>query len=70
MPDIKQIPALINLLDEPDEMIFDRIREQLLAIGNPALAPLGNALDNTFDPGLRERIQGIIRKINLETVCG
>lgn len=70
MPDIKQIPALINLLDEPDEMIFNRIREQLLAIGNPALAPLGNALDNTFDPGLRERIQGIIRKINLETVCG
>jgi len=70
MPDIKQIPALINLLDEPDEMIFDRIREQLLAIGNPALAPLGTALENTFDPGLRERIQGIIRKINLETVCG
>ena len=70
MPDIKQIPALINLLDEPDEMIFNRIREQLLAIGNPALAPLGTALENTFDPGLRERIQGIIRKINLETVCG
>ncbi|HNW74654.1 MAG TPA: transglutaminase-like domain-containing protein [Bacteroidales bacterium] len=70
MPDIKQIPALINLLDEPDEMIFNRIREQLLAIGNPALVPLGTALENTFDPGLRERIQGIIRKINLETVCG
>lgn len=70
MPDIKQIPALINLLDEPDEMIFNRIREQLLAIGNPTLVPLGTALENTFDPGLRERIQGIIRKINLETVCG
>ena len=44
MPDIKQIPALINLLDEPDEMIFNRIREQLLAIGNPTLVPLGTAL--------------------------
>lgn len=68
MPDIKQIPALINLLDEPDELVFSRIREQLLAIGNPALAPLGTALENTFDPDLRERIRGIIRKINLETV--
>lgn len=64
MPEINQIPALINLLDEPDEQIFVRIREQLLALGLPALKPLETALENSFDPVVQERIQVIVHQIN------
>ena len=68
MPEIKQIPALINLLDEPDEQIFVRIREQLLDLGLPALKPLETALENSFDPVVQERIQVIVHQINQTAV--
>ncbi len=68
MPEINQIPALINLLDEPDEQIFVRIREQLLALGLPALKPLETALENSFDPVVQERIQVIVHQINQTAV--
>lgn len=68
MPEIKQIPALINLLDEPDEQIFVRIREQLLALGLPALKPLETAMENSFDPVVQERIQAIVHQINQAAV--
>ena len=68
MPEIKQIPALINLLDEPDDQIFVRIREQLLDLGLPALKPLETALENSFDPVVQERIQVIVHQINQTAV--
>jgi regulator of sirC expression with transglutaminase-like and TPR domain len=57
------LSALLNLLDEPDERAFQVIREQILLQGTGAMSALENSLDNTFDSVVRERIQGIIRKM-------
>lgn len=64
MPDIKQIPALIKLLDEPDDDVFGKIRGQLLSLGSDARSPLAAALENCFDPIVHERIKSILRSIN------
>jgi len=59
---------LIKLLDEPDEIAFGLIRNQIFSIGPDALAPLEKALENTFDSLVQERIQEIIRKLNQENL--
>jgi len=33
----KELSALINLLDEPDENAFDRIREKIFSFGQEAI---------------------------------
>ncbi len=68
MPEASNIPALIKLLDEPDETAFGLIRNQIFSIGPDALAPLEKALENTFDNLVQERIQEIIRKLNQENL--
>lgn len=68
MPETSNIPALIKLLDEPDETAFGLIRNQIFSIGPDALAPLEKALENTFDTHIQERIQEIIRKLNQENL--
>ncbi|MFZ4563664.1 MAG: transglutaminase-like domain-containing protein [Bacteroidales bacterium] len=59
---------MIKLLDEPDEIAFGLIRNQIFSIGPDALAPLEKALENTFDSLVQERIQEIIRKLNQENL--
>jgi regulator of sirC expression with transglutaminase-like and TPR domain len=68
LPEASNIPALIKLLDEPDETAFGLIRNQIFSIGPDALAPLEKALENTFDNLVQERIQEIIRKLNQENL--
>jgi regulator of sirC expression with transglutaminase-like and TPR domain len=68
LSETSNIPALIKLLDEPDETAFGLIRTQIFSIGPDALAPLEKALENTFDNLVQERIQEIIRKLNQENL--
>jgi regulator of sirC expression with transglutaminase-like and TPR domain len=60
--------ALINLLDEPDEAAFQVIREQVLLQGMEAVKPLERALENTFSSVVQERIHGIIRKLQQDSL--
>jgi regulator of sirC expression with transglutaminase-like and TPR domain len=62
------LTALINLLDEPDDAAYNVIREQIMLQGTEAIIPLEQSLENTFDSLVQERIQSIIRKLNLENL--
>lgn len=68
MSDLSKIPALIKLLDEPDDAAFGLIRDQLLSLGADAVDPLEKTFENTFDPVVQERIQFIIRKLRQENL--
>ncbi|MHC1706112.1 MAG: transglutaminase-like domain-containing protein [Bacteroidales bacterium] len=61
--DNKEIIALIGLIDEPDESVFQLIREQLLAIGPEVVPLLENTWENTFNPLIQDRIEDIIHQI-------
>jgi len=59
----KELNALLHLLDEPDEKVFDSIREKIHSFGREAIPYLEKALEVTFDTIIQERAGEIIRDI-------
>ena len=62
----KELNALISLLDEPDSIIFEQIRQKIYAYGSEALPVLENSWEQSFNPLMQERIEEIIHNIQLE----
>jgi len=62
------LAALINLMDDPDEMAFELIREKIYSFGMDAVPYLEKALENTFDSLIQKRIEGIIQKLYRENL--
>lgn len=63
MGEDSELQALISLIDEPDDLSFAKVVEQIFHIGTPAVPLLENAWENTFDTGIQQRIEDIIHKI-------
>ena len=66
--DRQEISALISLLDDPDERIFDEVRSKLLSMGQAIIPTLENAWENSFDALIQNRIENIIHKIQFEKI--
>ncbi len=64
-----EINALIQLLDEPDNEIFQQIRQKVLEFGFDALPFLEKAWENNFESLVQERIEELIKKINFDNSC-
>jgi regulator of sirC expression with transglutaminase-like and TPR domain len=62
----KELLALIRLLDEPDEKVFETIREKIFSFGTEAIPPLEYAWENSFNPDIQHRIEDIIHMIQKE----
>jgi regulator of sirC expression with transglutaminase-like and TPR domain len=62
----KELNALVHLLDEPDEKVFNSIREKIHSYGKEAIPYLEKALEVTFDTFIQERAGEIIRNIQQE----
>ncbi|MCB0820707.1 MAG: transglutaminase family protein [Bacteroidetes bacterium] len=63
-----ELRAMIMLLEDPDEVIFDEIRSKLLDMGAPAIPALENVWESTFNPGLQSKIEDIIQHIQFNNV--
>jgi len=59
----KELNALVHLLDEPDEKVFDSIREKIHSFGKEAIPYLEKSMDVSFDAFIQERAGEIIRYI-------
>jgi regulator of sirC expression with transglutaminase-like and TPR domain len=68
MKDLQRIQALISLMDDPDEQIYEHVRMQLIANGVDALPALELAVEAPIYESLyQERLSEIIREIQLES---
>jgi len=56
----------MNLLDEPNENIFQAIHDRIFAHGREAVPVLEHAWENTFDPLIQHRIEDLIHQIQFE----
>jgi regulator of sirC expression with transglutaminase-like and TPR domain len=65
-PGNKELDALMSLLDEPDEGIFQAIRDRIFAHGMEAVPVLESAWENTFDPLIQHRIEELVHQIQFE----
>jgi len=64
-----EIEALIHLIDDPDEVVFNQIRTKILSIGDKVIPFLEEAWENQ-ELGLlyQSRIENIIHKIQFDSV--
>jgi len=65
---LKEVIALITLLDDPDEAIYTQVKERFMILGPPAIPHLETAWENSFDAMMQKRIEGIIREINFKAL--
>jgi regulator of sirC expression with transglutaminase-like and TPR domain len=66
--DKNKISALISLLDDPDENIFQTVRDELIAIGSEVIPDLEESWQHSSDPACQERIESLIHHIQLSGV--
>jgi regulator of sirC expression with transglutaminase-like and TPR domain len=60
-----ELNALISLLDEPSNPIFDKIREKILIYGIEAIPYLESVWDNSFSSDIQKRVEEIIHSIQI-----
>jgi regulator of sirC expression with transglutaminase-like and TPR domain len=60
-----ELNALISLLDEPSNPVFDKIREKILIYGIEAIPYLEYAWDNSFNNDIQRRVEEIIHSIQI-----
>jgi regulator of sirC expression with transglutaminase-like and TPR domain len=59
----KELNALLHLLDEPDDKVFDSIREKINSYGKEAIPYLERTLEVSFDSFIQKRAGEIIHEI-------
>lgn len=65
----KEIDALINLIDDPDEEIYLRVRERIVSYGEGVIPQLENIWElNSFGVEFQQRIEDIIHIIQFDSV--
>ncbi|MFN5830592.1 MAG: hypothetical protein ACK46R_07560, partial [Bacteroidota bacterium] len=58
-----ELNALISLLDDPDEVIYEQISGQILSQGTTIVAELELAWENSKSVLQQQRIENLIQKI-------
>ncbi len=68
MDNEKEIEAIIKLLDDPDEQIFELIEDKILSYGSDIIENLEAAWAQSFDAFLQKRIENLVHKIQFNSV--
>lgn len=64
-----EISALISLLDDPDDFIYNEVKNKLLSLGDDVIPVLENYWENNpLDIDSQSRIEDIIQKIQYDSV--
>lgn len=65
---LKEVIALITLLDDPDDGIYSEVKNRFIVLGSPAIPHLETAWENSFDALMQKRIEGIIHTIQFKAL--
>jgi regulator of sirC expression with transglutaminase-like and TPR domain len=65
---LKEVIALITLLDDPDEDIYSQVKNRFVTLGPPAIPHLETAWENSFEAIMQKRIESIIHTIQFESL--
>lgn len=64
----KEINALISLLDDPDEGVFNQVSMKILSLGQEIIPVLEDAWEYSFDTLIQNRIENIIHQIQFDLI--
>lgn len=68
MENLAEISALVKLLDDPDEEVYQHVQQRLLEYGNEVVTYLENVWEQSLDTLLQERIENIVHTIQFNSV--
>lgn len=60
----REISALLQLIDDPDEEVFGVIQERIVGYGKPIIPSLENLWENTPDEEVQNRIEMLIHRLH------
>jgi len=60
----KEISALLHLIDDPDEEVFDAVSKKIVDYGKPIIPNLEHLWENTPDQPVQERIELLIHRLH------
>lgn len=58
-----EINALLALMDDPDEEVYQTVEQRLMSYGSPLIPQLENLWENTISEEVQERIEMVIHRI-------
>lgn len=64
----RELNALISLLDDPDDNIYNEIKSKIISYGDDVIPHLENAWETTFDQLLQQRIENIIHFLQFSSI--
>jgi len=64
----KEIAALISLLDDEDQKIFEQVSDKILSLGESIIPHLEDAWEASFNPIFQKRIEDIIHTIQFDVL--
>ncbi|MBG6235233.1 regulator of sirC expression with transglutaminase-like and TPR domain [Pedobacter sp. CAN_A7] len=68
MENSTEISALVKLLDDTDQEVFQHVEQRLLDYGPTAIVYLETAWEQSLDVLLQERIENVVHRIQFNTV--
>ena len=60
----KEIKALLTLIDDPDDEVYDTVASKLLNYGREIIPNLEQLWETTVDEGIQERIEMLIHRVH------
>lgn len=64
MQENKEISALFQLIDDPDDEVFSSVSERIVSLGRAIIPNLENLWETTPDENVQERIEMLIHKLH------
>ena len=64
MRENKEISALLHLIDDPDEYVYNTVSDKIISFGKAIIPNLENLWENTTNEELQERIELLIHRLH------
>ncbi len=64
MKENKEISALLHLIDDPDEYVYNTVSEKIISFGKAIIPNLENLWENTTSEDLQEKIELLIHRLH------
>lgn len=68
MENLAEIDALVKLLDDPDEEVYQHVQQRLLTYGIEVVSYLESAWEQSLNSVLQERIENLVHTIQFTTI--
>lgn len=64
----RELEALMNLLEDPDSQVFDKVSNRLIELGEDVVSPLERRWELTLKPEIQGKIENVIKQIQFNTL--